>query len=155
MRPVLGVLGMVVVGLLLSLPGRGEAAKCPADSEESGLVCMDKYEASVWRVPPTQTTLIAKIQKGTVKLADLTSPKAEAAGVTQVGLAVGDLAAVGCPDTGNGCRDFYAVSIAGVTPAAFVTWFQAGAAARNSAKRLPTNQECSSGSARDTRWCSL
>jgi len=35
----------------------------------------------------------------------------------------------------------YAVSIPGVQPAAFITWFQAAAAARNSRKRLPTNQE--------------
>jgi formylglycine-generating enzyme required for sulfatase activity len=37
--------------------------------------------------------------------------------------------------------DVYAVSLPGVTPARSVTWFQAAAAARNSGKRLPTNQE--------------
>jgi formylglycine-generating enzyme required for sulfatase activity len=71
----------------------------------------------------------------------LTSAKAVAAGVAHLGLAGGDLAAAGCPDTGNGCVSVYAVSIAGVAPAAFITWFQAAAAARNSLKRLPTNQE--------------
>ena len=138
MRRVIGVLGVAVVGLVLSL-GLVEpaAAKCPADSVESGTVCMDKYEASVWQVPPTQTVLIKKIQKGTVMQADLTS----AAGVVQLGLATGDLVGAGCPATGNGCVDFYAVSIPGVTPSAFITWFQAAAAARNSLKRLPTNQE--------------
>jgi formylglycine-generating enzyme required for sulfatase activity len=53
----------------------------------------------------------------------------------------GDLAANGCPITGNGCLDVYAVSIPGVTPSRWVSWFQAVAIARNSLKRLPTNQE--------------
>jgi formylglycine-generating enzyme required for sulfatase activity len=48
---------------------------------------------------------------------------------------------VSCPDTGNGCTGHYAVSLAGVTPAAFINWFQAAAACRNSGKRLATNQE--------------
>jgi formylglycine-generating enzyme required for sulfatase activity len=73
--------------------------------------------------------------------ADLTLPSAIAAGVIQLGLAAADLASDGCPVTGNGCTDVYAVSIARVTPAAFINWFQAAAAARNSHKRLPTNAE--------------
>src|SRR5947207_5932263 len=36
----------------------------------------------------------------------------------------------GCPVTANGCVDFYAVSIAGVTPSRFINWFQAVTAAR-------------------------
>ena len=86
----------------------------------------------------TDLALIAKIQDGTVTLADLTTPPGVA---VQHGLASGDLAVAGCPDTGNGCLDFYAVSIAGVTPSAFLNWFQAVAAARNAGKRLPTNAE--------------
>ncbi len=39
-----------------------------------------------------------------------------------------------------GRADAY-VSIPGVTPSRWVNWFQAVAAARNSQKRLPTNQE--------------
>ncbi len=143
MRRLSGGLGLVLglLGLMLGLAAPAGAGKCPDGSVESGTVCMDKYEASVWYVPPTQKGLINKIQKGEVKLTDLTSVPAVAAGVVQLGLAPGDLAAAGCPDTGNGCVDFYAVSIAGVTPAAFINWFQAAAAARNSGKRLPTNQE--------------
>ncbi len=64
MRRVMGVLGVAVVGLVLSLAlverrvvadenAPPAPAKCPADSVESGTVCMDKYEASVWQVPPT------------------------------------------------------------------------------------------------------
>jgi hypothetical protein len=102
---------------------------------------MDKYEASVWNLAPvtnakTKAKLVASIQSGTATLAMLQS-----GGAVQVGLAPGDLAAAGCPVSGNGCIDVYAVSIAGVLPAGYVSWFQAAAAARNSLKRLPTNQE--------------
>jgi hypothetical protein len=37
--------------------------------------------------------------------------------------------------------NIYAVSIPGVTPSRFITWFQAAAAARNAGKRLPSNAE--------------
>jgi hypothetical protein len=79
----------------------------------------------VWHVPSTERTLIeertliALIQKGTATLADLTSARAIAAGVVQLGLAVGELAAAGCPFSGNGCVDVHAVSILGVTPSAW------------------------------------
>ena len=121
MKRVMGVLVVIGMGLWLGLAEQVVAASCPADSVQSGTVCMDKYEASVWKVPPTQTTLISKIKNSTVKLTDLTSPKAVAAGVVHLGLVLGDLAAAGCPVTGNGCVDFYSVSISGVTPSAFLT----------------------------------
>jgi hypothetical protein len=129
--------------LVLSLGMVGElaAAECPADSVLAGTVCIDKYEASLWFVPPAQTNLIKRIQSGTVTLDHLTSPRAVAAGVVQLGFSFDDLPAHGCPETGNGCVNVYAVSIPGATPAAFMTWFQAAAAARNALKRLPTNQE--------------
>ncbi len=72
---------------------------------------------------------------GTVTLALLTP-----AGAVQRGVSSDDYGS-GCPDTGNGCVNFYAVSIPGVTPSANITWFQAAAAARNSGKRLPSNAE--------------
>ena len=132
MRRLIGVaLGVGIVGLWLGL---AEAAKCPPDAVQVGPTCVDRYEASVWKA--TDAGLIAKIRKGNVKLADLA-----AAGATQYGLAEGDLADNGCPRNGNGCTDFYAVSIAGVTPSRFITWLQAAAAARNAGKRLPTNAE--------------
>jgi hypothetical protein len=117
------------------------AAGCGPDSVQSGTVCMDKYESSVWYVPPSKPGLIAKIRNGTASHANLTAPSAIVAGVVQLGLAAGDLAAHGCPETGNGCLDYYAVSIPRVRPSVHITWFQAAAAARNSHKRLPTNQE--------------
>jgi hypothetical protein len=107
---------------------------CPPDSVKVGPTCIDTYEASVWEVPAGSLALIQKIQAGTVTLAELQ------AGAFQRGATSDDYGA-GCPDTGNGCVNLYAVSIAGVTPSRFLTWFQAVAAARNAGKRLPTNAE--------------
>jgi hypothetical protein len=109
-------------------------AGCPPDSVRVASACIDKYEASVWEVPPASVALIQKIRLGTVTLAELQ------AGAFQRG-AVADDYGADCPDTGNGCVNFYAVSVAGVTPARSITYFQATAAARNSGKRLPTNAE--------------
>ena len=114
----------------------GAPAGCPPDSVPLGRNCIDKYEASLWQT--TNAEVIAKIKEGTVTLGDL-----QAAGA----VAVGDLATpnslgeTGCENTGNGCDDIYAVSVAGAYPAYFAHWFQAAAAARNSGKRLPTNLE--------------
>jgi len=43
-----------------------------------------------------------------------------------------------CVDCSN---DIYAVSLAGDTPAAYITWFQAQQACKNAGKRLPSNAE--------------
>ena len=107
---------------------------CSPDMVKSGPTCIDKYEASVWEVAPANTALITKIKSGTATLAELQ------AGGVQRGATSDDYGA-GCPDTGNGCVNFYAVSIAGVPPSRLLTWFQAAAAARNAGKRLPTNAE--------------
>lgn len=134
-------LGLV---LLLGLPGTASAgfpktpAKCAGDAVMAGTVCLDKYEASVWRVPNATTTnaaLVTKIQKGKATAADLTM-----GGATQLGAASDDYAP--CADNGQNCaNDIYAVSLPGVTPAAFITWFQAQEACANAAKRLPANAE--------------
>jgi hypothetical protein len=127
--------GAFTGGLMLAgVAANEDPTLCPRDSVRSGTICIDTYEASVWQIPPGNTAVIAKIKNGTVTLAEL-----NAAGF-QRGTASDDYGA-GCPDTGNGCKDFYAVSIPGVTPSRFLTKFQAGAAARNSGKRLPTSQE--------------
>jgi hypothetical protein len=107
---------------------------CPPDSVRVGPTCIDKYEASVWEVPAGSVALIQKIKAGTVTKSELQ------AAALQRG-ATSDDYGPGCPDTGNGCVNFYAVSIAGVTPSRFISWFQATAAARNAGKRLPTNAE--------------
>lgn len=120
-------------------PPSGPLSKCPADSVVSGTVCMDKYEASVWRVPAPTTTnksLVKKIQQGKATAADLA-----AGGATQLGIGFTDDYAP-CADSGQNCSDdIYAVSLPGVPPSANVTWFQAQAACENARKRLPSNAE--------------
>ena len=119
-------------------PPGGPLTKCPADSVVSGTVCMDKYEASVWRVPAATTAnkkLVKKIQQGKAKAADLA-----AGGATQLGIGSDDYAP--CADSGQNCTDdIYAVSLPAVLPSARITWFQAQAACENARKRLPSNAE--------------
>lgn len=111
---------------------------CPPDSVAVGTGCIDTYEASVWRVPgPTGSNagLVDKIEQGTATAADLT-----AGGATQLGTASDDYTP--CEDSGQNCTsDIYAVSLAGVTPSRYITWFQAQAACTNARKRLPSNAE--------------
>lgn len=123
----------------------GSSGDCRPDAVAVGPTCLDKYEASLWFVPASQTRLISKIKSGTASRKSVLSPAAVSAGVVQLGLSAGDLVEYGCPTTGNGCMNVYAVSIAGVDPASFVTWFQALATARNSGKRLAMNQEWQAG----------
>jgi formylglycine-generating enzyme required for sulfatase activity len=78
------------------------------------------------------------VKKGTATLANLRSPSAIANGVVQRGVGSDDYP---CNDDGNDCTDIFAVSILGVSPSAFITWFQAQQAAANSGKRLLTNAE--------------
>jgi len=144
MRDSSKAIAMAVAVALLAAPAGAEGPpagplkKCPADSVVSGAGCMDKYEASVWRVPNPTTTnvaLVRRIQLGRATRADLT-----AGGATQLGTAGADYA----PCTANGqlcANDIYAVSLPSVRPSAFVTWFQAGEACANAGKRLPTSAE--------------
>ena len=114
-------------------------ASCPPDAVQVGTTCMDKYEASVWRVPaPTGINqgLVTKIQSGTATAADLAF-----AGATQLGVGLTDDYAP-CADSGQNCtNDVYAVSLPAVLPSANITWFQAQAACKNARKRLPSNAE--------------
>src|SRR5262249_56916908 len=58
----------------------------------------------------------------------------------QLGLVSGDYAP--CAASGQNCvNDIYAVSLPGVLPSAFATWFQAQQACTNAGKRLPSNAE--------------
>jgi hypothetical protein len=112
--------------------------RCSADAVVAGTVCLDRYEASVWRVPNSTTTnafLVRLIRLGKATPADL-----RAAGATQLGTSSDDYAP--CADSGQNCvDDIYAVSLPGVTPSAFITWFQALQACANAGKRLPSNAE--------------
>ena len=114
---------------------------CSPDMVKAGPTCIDKYEASVWYVPTALSSLMQQIKLGTATAEDLLADWEPAP--IQLGLQSGDLASFGCPVSGNdaGCKDIYAVSIPGVQPARYLSWFQAAAAARNVGKRLPTNAE--------------
>jgi hypothetical protein len=111
--------------------------RCAPDAVIAGTVCLDRYEATVWRVPNPTTTnaiLVRRIQAGRATRNDLTAGAA-----TQLGTAV-DYAP--CADNGQNCaNDIYAVSLPAEIPSARITWFQAQEACANSAKRLPTNAE--------------
>lgn len=132
--------------MVLAIPAAAAAAgfpslpvtRCGADAVVSGTGCMDKFEASVWRVPSPTTTnafLVRKIQLGRATPADLM-----AGGSTQLGTSSDDYAP--CTDDGQSCvNDIYAVSLPGVAPSAFITWFQAQQACTNAGKRLPSNAE--------------
>jgi hypothetical protein len=138
-----------IAGLALGLVlGSGSAAlaglpstpigRCNADAVPAGTVCLDTYEASVWRVPdPTgrNATLVRKITRGRATAADLAR-----GGAVQLGVTGDDYAP--CTDDGQRCmEDVFAVSLPSVQPSAYVTWFQAQAACANAGKRLPSSAE--------------
>jgi formylglycine-generating enzyme required for sulfatase activity len=118
----------------------GPAGACQPDATQAGSVCIDKYEASAWEVPASSPSgrsnreLISRIQDGTATLAALT-----AGGAMQKGMSSGDYP---CADDGQDCVGrVYALSIPGVMPSAYITWFQAQQACANSRKRLPSNAD--------------
>ena len=133
-------LAMVVAGAGTSAAGfpRTSVRGCAADAVLVGAMCLDKYEASVWRVPnptTTNTFLVTKIQQGAATREDLL-----AGGATQLGTASDDYAP--CTDNGPNCaNDIYALSLPLEIPSAHITWFQAQEACANSGKRLPTSAE--------------
>jgi formylglycine-generating enzyme required for sulfatase activity len=138
-----GIAMAVAVALLAGAAGAagppsGPLTECPVDAVVSGAGCMDKYEASVWRVPNPTTTnaaLVRRIRLGRATQADLT-----AGGATQLGTARDDYAP--CTHNGQNCtNDIYAVSLPSVLPSASITWFQAQEACANAGKRLPTSAE--------------
>lgn len=107
--------------------------QCANDAVRVGRVCVDKYEGSVWET--TDVATIAAIQNSEI------DSVAELSLATHRGGSGGNDYGAGCPETGNGCLNSYAVSVAGATPSAYLTWYQAAAACRNAGKRLATNQE--------------
>lgn len=135
----------LAVGLMMRVAGAAAAdfptfpvRRCAADAVVAGSVCLDRYEASVWRVPDPRTTnasLVRRIQLGLATRADLIAGAA-----TQLGTASDDYAP--CANNGQNCaNDIYAVSLASEIPSAFITWFQAQEACANAGKRLPTSAE--------------
>jgi len=141
MRAVLRAITIVTALALLTGPAAAQSAKplkrCPADSVAAGTVCIDTYEASVWYIPSggSNASLVRRVKSGKVSLADLVAGQASQVGV------VGNVP-FPCAANAQDCKDrIFAVSIPGVRPSAFGTWFQAQMACANSGKRLPTNAE--------------
>jgi len=137
---------LVISGAVASFAG---TLKCPPDSVKVGNVCIDRYEVSVWQVPPSNTALVRQIERGRATLDALT-----AGGAVQLGCTIPpfNLAAypAGFPLDGNWTPEpgssppspgVYALSIPGVLPSSCISWFQANQACLLSGKRLLTNQE--------------
>jgi hypothetical protein len=128
--------GLLLLASAAGAQGAKPLAKCALDAVVSGTVCMDKFEASVWRVPFATTdnaSLVKKIQQGKATHEVLLDAAAEQLG------SGGDYGP--CLEDGQACPDIFAVSLAGVPPSANTTWFQAQQACKNSRKRLPTSAE--------------
>jgi hypothetical protein len=143
------VVGCTAVCLAAAVPAGAGTLKCPPDSVKVGNVCIDTYEASVWLIPPSNTSLVKLVQAGKATLANLT-----AGGATQLAPAgtCGHPSDYGInfPNTGNWMPvpgsnppspGVYAASIPGVQPSTCITWFQANQACLLSGKRLLTNRE--------------
>jgi hypothetical protein len=132
----IGALSLLLASAVSAQTGK-PLKKCAGDAVISGTVCIDTYEASIWRVPDplgANKALVKKIQMGKADVDDLTD-----GGATQLGVASANYAP--CVPNGSGCTDVFAVSVPGVTPSGFATWFQAQQACKNARKRLPTNAE--------------
>jgi formylglycine-generating enzyme required for sulfatase activity len=136
------MLQVLVVGLVSGATSAGAVhalplTRCGPDAVVAGAVCLDKYEASVWRVPNPTTTnasLVRRIQLGRATRADLM-----AGGAVQLGIMS---AYAPCRIDGQNCaNDIYAASLPSEIPSTLITWFQAQEACANSGKRLPASAE--------------
>jgi hypothetical protein len=136
---ILGMGVLLFAAAVQAAPPKDPPTKCGLDAVLVGSACIDKYEASVWRIPNPlgdNKGLVKKVRKGKAELQDLLD-----GGATQLGTTGGDDYTT-CLDRGAGCKDdIYAVSLPGVTPSRELTWFQATMACANSGKRLPSNDE--------------
>ncbi len=124
------VLTMTAGVFLASSPAR---AQCPVAMVESGPTCVDRFEASLWKV--TDTACIRLIKRGREL------PIHCLIGAVQVGINGVDYTDAQCQFNGAGCKNIFALSLPGVIPARSINYFIAAAACRNSGKRLPSNAE--------------
>lgn len=108
-------------------------AQCPGGMVQSGSSCVDRFEASLWKI--TTPFCVTMIKQG------LKVPPRCLLGATQVGLEGFDYTDAQCQFNGSGCKNIFALSIPGVIPARNINYFIAAAACRNSGKRLPSNAE--------------
>jgi len=145
--------------MMAALVGAAQASaatlRCAVDSVKVGNTCVDKYEASVWQIAPSNTSLVRKVQSGKATLADLT-----AGGAVQLGCTAAPYGhaayPLNFPTTGQWTPvlgssppspGVYAASVPGVLPTTCTTWFQAAQACALSGKRLITNREWQDGAA--------
>src|SRR5438552_14475630 len=135
MKRNLSAVGLATL-LMCAAPVTAGAPECPPDSVKVGNVCIDLYEASVWQIPPSNTSLVYKVQAGTATLADLTG-----GGATQ--LSPSPSCSPGFPENFPPSAQWtpipgssppspgvYAVSIPGVLPTACINWFPAAPLSR-------------------------
>jgi hypothetical protein len=108
-------------------------AQCQAGMVQSGPSCVDRFEASLWKV--ADGLCVALIRQGR----DL--PPFCLGQATQLGINGVDYTDAECQFNGGGCKNIFALSIPGVIPARSINYFIAAAACRNSGKRLPSNAE--------------
>lgn len=140
----IGLIALVAAGALAS--DADAKGRCAPDSLNSGDVCVDIYEASVWSV--TDRGLAKRIEQGkkAITLNDLLQ-----SGATQLSPSSGCVPfPLNFPTNGNWTAlpgtnppspGVYALSIPGVVPTGCISWFQAEQACALSNKRLLTNQE--------------
>lgn len=142
-----------VLAMGLCAPAAGQILKkCPLDSVKVGDTCVDTYEASVWLVSDPMgagKSVVKKIAKGNVTLADLTAAGAVQLGET--GAPFGHTAyPANFPLDGNWTPIFgsapptpgvYAVSMPHVLPSTNITQLQAAQACALAGKHLITNAE--------------
>lgn len=136
---------MLLCALVTSLfPREGVALplrlRCPPDQAPVGTVCVDKYEASVWRLP-SDPIIVRKAVLGLLSAEQLRAVGAEQVGTIPRDGCSGDEYGPGFPRNGHWTERLYALSLPGVLPSTCITWFQAEQACRLSGKRLLTNAE--------------
>jgi len=76
-RPLNGVRRCIVVGCmavcLAAVAAEAGTLKCPPDSVKVGNTWIDTYEASVWQIPPSNISLVRRVQAGKATLTNLTA----------------------------------------------------------------------------------
>lgn len=138
----LGIAGVAAFGTPPATAGTLRIiTKCPPDAVLVGQTCVDKYEASVWQIPTTNTGLINRVQRGKATLAELTAGGATQISPASTSACIGTEYPLSFPASGNWTAPVYAASIPGVLPSTCTTWFQAEQACALSRKRLLNNQE--------------
>jgi hypothetical protein len=123
---------LVVAVAILITPGVARA-QCPSGMVSSGSTCIDRFEASLWKIRDLSCILLIREGK---KLPTHCIDEA-----TQVGINGVDYTDAQCQFNGGGCKGIFALSLPGVVPARSINYFIAAAACRNSGKRLPSNAE--------------